>query len=382
MAEINNSRIAWLVPTMASGAHWQPLVQKFSQSKLDNIFFTTQVWPEFSSKSDYAKFIELIGCFKKISLTKNKEGYDREIMVLPISLIFRLAKYKPSHIITSAFSIWSLIAVLAKLVFGWKVIVLYEGSTPNADFKDSLIRSVARRLIARFTDFFLANNSSASSYLQEFLEVKEEIIFQVTYLLPDVNSLLTEKPSVTLNFSSSPKTRFLYIGQVISRKGIDKLLEACYLLSQSGIDQFELLIAGDGLQIPHYKDLVSKYQIDQHIRWIGRVNYGALGYYINFADVFVFPSLEDTWGMTVLEAMSLGKPILCSILAGASEMVIDGENGFLFDPRKPQDLANLMLRLIKSPSLSKKLGENSKVIIQRNTLDKVVIEVANVIAMS
>jgi glycosyltransferase involved in cell wall biosynthesis len=69
--------------------------------------------------------------------------------------------------------------------------------------------------------------------------------------------------------------------------------------------------------------------------------------------------LEDVWGLVLLEAMAFGKPVLCSQYAGAKEMVEHDRTGFIFDPRKPPDLADYMARFIENPRLISEFGERS-----------------------
>jgi glycosyltransferase involved in cell wall biosynthesis len=84
---------------------------------------------------------------------------------------------------------------------------------------------------------------------------------------------------------------------------------------------------------------------------LGRIDYGQLGAYIQSADVFIFPTYEDTWGMSAVEAMAFGKPILCSKHSGASELVNDGGNGYLIEPKDPENIALKMESLISDPAL-------------------------------
>jgi glycosyltransferase involved in cell wall biosynthesis len=71
--------------------------------------------------------------------------------------------------------------------------------------------------------------------------------------------------------------------------------------------------------------------------------------------------------MVVLEAMVFGKPILCSKGAGAYEMVIEGENGYLFEPQNPEEIAEGMRRFIDNPELAASMGEKSKQLIGQYT---------------
>jgi Glycosyltransferase len=97
------------------------------------------------------------------------------------------------------------------------------------------------------------------------------------------------------------------------------------------------------------------------------VEYGNLGSYFQQADVFVFPTFEDVWGMVVPEAMVFGKPILCSNGAASCELLAEGENGYIFDPHDPSALAEAMRRFLDNPDLIKSMGERSRELIAKTT---------------
>jgi UDP-glucose:(heptosyl)LPS alpha-1,3-glucosyltransferase len=76
------------------------------------------------------------------------------------------------------------------------------------------------------------------------------------------------------------------------------------------------------------------------------------------ADVYVSPSLEDSFGLPVAEAMACGMPIITSPFAGVSELIQNGVDGFVLrDPCDPQELANLLLQLLRDHELQQRVGE-------------------------
>jgi glycosyltransferase involved in cell wall biosynthesis len=103
------------------------------------------------------------------------------------------------------------------------------------------------------------------------------------------------------------------------------------------------------------------------VHWVGHVPYSAVGEYLDAADVLVLPTWEDTWGMTVPEALLAGKPVLCSVRAGSSELVEDGRNGYLFDPLDPTMLAERMRRFVEHPERSEEMGRRGRQVIAEHT---------------
>ena len=109
--------------------------------------------------------------------------------------------------------------------------------------------------------------------------------------------------------------------------------------------------------------MVAALGLESIVHLTGQMRYEDLGALFLASDVFVLPTLEDVWGMVVLEAMACGKPILCSQYAGAKELVEHGVNGYVFDPRSPGELADCMARFVQRPELIAEFGQKSKEII-------------------
>jgi glycosyltransferase involved in cell wall biosynthesis len=349
--DIEELKVAWLLPSVKAGAHWQPVLTRFLGNFKRTIFFTTDVWKEFDYGASYAKAFCQLGNLKTVLVNKESIGYNHGLLVLPFSIISHLSRFRPHIIIANAFSVWTLIAVFMKPLFRWKVIILYEGSTPNSDFQNSRVRSVIRKLISHSASLFVANTISAKHYLCTALGVPEEQVLSGHYLLPDVALLSTTVHQSELDLSVLKKPIFLYVGQIVARKGIFQLLEACSSLKAKGLNDYSLLIIGDGIEKERFEAEVHQRQLQDQIICLGRVDYGGLGTYFKVSDVFMFPTCEDTWGMAALEALAFGKPVICSKHSGASELIIHGENGYLIEPKLPENIASSMEKLISNPSL-------------------------------
>lgn len=360
------TRIAWLFPSLERAKYWQPIFSEFSHVFPDTIIYTGR-WSGFSEGYEDTFQVEVVGQTQYMADESAADSYTCRLIMAPPGIVRYLARFKPDVIFVSGFSIWTMLSLLLKLWFRWRVVVLFDGNSPGVDHRSSKLRYVARRLMAGLIDAYAANNREAKDYLTQFMRVREEKIFARPYLVPHAAALLKQRSQVPPTLLEMPQPRFLFVGELITRKGLPALLKACSVLQSQGIDRYTLWIVGDGAQRTEFEEFARSQQLSDRICWIGWVEYGQLGSYFQQADVFVFPTLEDIWGMVVLEAMVLGKPVLCSRWAGASELVHDGENGALFDPNEPETLANEMRRLIEQPQLAAQMGQRSRELIAPHT---------------
>ncbi|HEY9603595.1 MAG TPA: glycosyltransferase family 4 protein [Allocoleopsis sp.] len=362
-------RIAWLVPHVELGAYWQPVLKEFIQVFKKTIFYTGRVWPGFDPHAPGANVIQLVGEMKSIEVSKMATGCNRRIMILSPAIIGRLLAFKPQIVFAQAYSLWTLFAVLLKPLGKWRLIIIYDGSSPNSDFKDSKIRSLLRRWMSRYADAFIANSFGAKDYLIDGLGANPEKVFTRTYLVPDAATLQQNLATVEKVELKQKHPIFLYVGRIIYRKGLKPLLEACSILQSQGYRDYTLMLIGIGEQREELEAFIKNHNLEERVVWAGWVDYGCLGSYFQQSDVFVFPTLEDIWGMVVLEAMIFSKPILCSKWAGAAEVVLEGYNGYVFDPYHPEELAIAMRQFLDRPELIDSMGKQSlQLVKEKNPL--------------
>ena len=143
----------------------------------------------------------------------------------------------------------------------------------------------------------------------------------------------------------------LLIGNDWKKKGLDTLLNAAALLSDLPL---RVLVVGS--DDPHiYLPLLDKLGLRDRTRF-EKPTSDVLSFYAA-ADLYVGPSLEDAFNLPILEAMACGLPVIASANAGASEMIRDGETGFILDdPRDHLKLASLIRRIQTEDSLRDSIG--------------------------
>jgi UDP-glucose:(heptosyl)LPS alpha-1,3-glucosyltransferase len=142
----------------------------------------------------------------------------------------------------------------------------------------------------------------------------------------------------------------LLIGNDWKIKGLDQLLRALAVIETP----IRLLVVGKddpGL----YRSALQQLRLEDRVRFLAP-SADVLSFYAA-ADAYVAPSLEDAFGLPILEAMACGLPVIASVQAGASENVLDGATGYLLrEPMNHVELAEIILRLAGDRSAAQEIG--------------------------
>ena len=173
-----------------------------------------------------------------------------------------------------------------------------------------------------------------------------------------------EKVTVVHNFidcqgiepSPSPGGYFLYFGRIERNKGIFTLLRAMQL---SGL-AIPLFMAGEGRALNEAKAIVEKEGIS-NVHFVGFKSGDQLAQLIRGAICTVAPSeLYETFGLTLIESFAHGRPVVASRIGGMTEVVSDGQDGFLFEPGNAEELADHMLWFSKHPTEAVEMGMSGR----------------------
>ncbi|MEO0537405.1 MAG: glycosyltransferase family 4 protein [Cyanobacteria bacterium P01_A01_bin.123] len=380
----NTPKVAWLLPV--TWFYWQPTLSKFTQLFPKTQIFTA-LWPGYAQGFEDTLKVEVLGEFKVLKTPEKRRKYGTHFKgmsltftQLPLNIVSHLLEAKPDIVFTSSFGVWTLAAALLKVIGRWKLVVAYEGSSPRADRLDSAPHTLLRKAVVSSADAFITNSRTGQQYLTNFLNADAKRVFVFPYEIPAAESLLVSQDDTPVIPPDEQRPIFLFVGRLMPRKGVHTLLEACTLLKRRGYDgQFTVLVVGDGEERESLEAISQENQLERCVKWLGRVDYEQISCYFRQSDVFVLPTLEDTWGVVVLEAMLMGKPVLCSTGAGSSEMITQGKNGYVFTPEQPEQLADIMEKFIESPELAQKMGNCSQEIMARCTPESASQNLAKVV---
>jgi glycosyltransferase involved in cell wall biosynthesis len=152
-------------------------------------------------------------------------------------------------------------------------------------------------------------------------------------------------------------------GRVQSYKGMQTLVEAAALLCADGAGDFDVAIAGNGPYLPELRALAAARGLE-NIHFLGRrMDVPAL---LAGATVAVIPSLwAEAFGLTVVEAMAAGVPLVATRAGGIPELVEEGKTGLLVPPGDARALADALRRLLRDDRLRASMGAHGRVAAQR-----------------
>ena len=156
----------------------------------------------------------------------------------------------------------------------------------------------------------------------------------------------------------------LYTGNIKPHKNLDRLIEAFSLVRRSGLEDIKLLIIGDEIsKYPNLRRLVHRFQLHQHVRFLGFVPDNTLAVLYQLASVFVFPSLYEGFGLPPLEAMAAGTPVITSNVSSLPEVV--GDAALLIDPMNASAIADAIGRVLGDTSLRAELIRRGRERVKR-----------------
>jgi glycosyltransferase involved in cell wall biosynthesis len=153
-------------------------------------------------------------------------------------------------------------------------------------------------------------------------------------------------------------TLVLCNSRLLDWKRIEDLYGSINYVSEKARNKMFLLLLGDGNHKEPLNNLLKLNSI--RFKWIPSVSYNEVMKYHLASDIFVLPSEGDIWGLVVNEALSMGKPVICTNRIGASQLVKNEWNGFKINARDPKALAISLEKLILDDKLRHTLSENAR----------------------
>ncbi len=239
------------------------------------------------------------------------------------------------------------------------------------------------KLMVTHSDLVICPGKRAYRYWQS-IGIPERKIRIVHYY----TSILQINPQITiyaneLRSKTENKMVVLYFGRLIKKKGVNYLIRAFEKLNKDYSNVF-LVIAGDGPERYSLKKLCDDLQL-QDVLFTGAPSEKMKSAFFLISDIYTYPSvtleLPEEWPLGIVEAMSVGKPVIATTAVGsAPDVVHNGLNGYIVPEKDVDALYCAMKRIIADKVLRKNMSIESKKIIQKDyTSDCVVKSLDNAI---
>lgn len=149
----------------------------------------------------------------------------------------------------------------------------------------------------------------------------------------------------------------LTVARLVPWKGIDMLIKILPRFNK----EIQLVVVGDGPDMQRLKDLAHTTGVEKRVIFRGQIPHNkVISLYLKAADVFVLPSSYEGLPHTILEAMTVGIPIVATNLGGIPEVIEDSKEGLLFKPGDLSSLEDSISRLLEDRDTALKFVENAK----------------------
>jgi glycosyltransferase involved in cell wall biosynthesis len=268
-------------------------------------------------------------------------GYGRRLM--PRSLDRVLDGFDPTIVLAAGFS--PLVSGrVARWCAGRRAFGIWSGEIPSRPTARTPLRRLQRRRLALRASFAIAYGWESATYLRSLRENLPIVLGR--------NSTVT--PEVSRRTSTSP-IELLAVSRAERGKALDLLIDAVLTLRGPPC---RLTLIGDG---PELGALKARAAASPRIRFLGALPHAAVLDEYQSADVFLFPSQYDVFGLVLVEAMAAGLAVITSDKPGAvADLAAPGSNCVLVSEPSPSAWAEAIRRIVDDPGLRRRVGDAAR----------------------
>jgi len=261
------------------------------------------------------------------------------------------------------------IAKLRGVRTAFRVLMTHDRWVLRHPFKEALKRFLFRRVDAIETP-----GEDGKAFAMRYGAPPERIFFAThtvdnAYFDAEVSAMLPERSAFRRELGLEGTT-FLYVGRLWWGKGVNYLLSAFESIQHQCAEPISLLLVGDGSEEIRLRQTCAEKGI-LNVVFVGFQQKPDLPRYYALADVLVFPTLGDPYGLVVDEAMACGLPVISTSAAGEiRDRIEDGVNGYIVPPEDSVVLAERMVYLARNPDLRARMGRISTEKIRGRTPER------------
>lgn len=256
------------------------------------------------------------------------------------------------------------IAAVVSRIYQIPMVLIYHNDMFNDSFPLNLAVGVYSHSINRLTLHLTNKIVVASPYCYNESKFLSRFKNKLTWVPPGAD---TQKYGVKNSFrihdayNLSPSSKIvLFVGQISKahrHKGVNYLINSFTQVLQS-VEEAYLVLVGRGDMIPEYKEKAKALSISDKVIFTGFLEENELIKYYQSSDVVVLPSttIQEGFGMTLIEGSACGKPVVASAIGGMKYLVRDGIDGFTVPPKDEKALAKAITRILCNERMAKDMG--------------------------
>jgi glycosyltransferase involved in cell wall biosynthesis len=270
-----------------------------------------------------------------------------------------LAETRCEVIISGGFSFPSLYAAGYRRLAGRRLLIHSDG-TARSEAAIGRGQRLTRALLSRLCDGAIGNSRQA---VERFVELGFSPVFEVPHSTDMAPFIEVARKRL---YGTSRQLRLVTAGRLIPRKGVDRLLRAVAAARAAGA-AVKLTVIGAGEEDARLRLLAAELGLGD-VEWIGFVQQQKLAALFATADAFAFPTLDDPFGIVLLEAAASGLALVASPHGGATQDLVTGaETGFVVDPDDVDAFASALARLAADPAMRERMGRAALALAELRT---------------
>ena len=306
-----------------------------------------------NQKFDQKLLRSLLKCNHEFLLS----GFDIRSRAFRWGITKAISNFNPDVVVCmeySPISLWISLQKLCRFNKGWGLTIW---TADNIDICNSCgwLRPLARKAVLSVADSMIVYSKPVKSWYIKYGVPSSKIgicpnIQREDTFRNSLNNHLSPANRLITKRSLNGRRIVLFVGRLVKIKGVDRLLKA-FAEAHKNMQNAVLVIVGNGSERPALEKLSDRIGIREAVRFEGRLEGADLLIWYLLGDLFVLPSQHELYGAVVNEALMAGMPVLCSNRAGASDLICEGKNGYIFDPYDTSRLARLIIEQLQNKSL-------------------------------
>lgn len=294
-----------------------------------------------NAKLNGVQFIKLpFPLFDKINVFTRVQQLISYIYVTPLAL-YQLFKLKP-EVIHAHYPVTTYLAAIYRFLSKKKFVVTHH------------ITGIPKHIFNRKADYAIAISKELKEDLVSFYKYDSNQVKLIYNGVREHPQNFKEDKSNLKSAYEIPENRVLFgfVGSISYRKGVDVIVKALAHLKHLKI---HLVFLGNG-EIDWLNQLIHQHQIGDMVTLIPFRDPTEI---YSMIDVLILPSRQEGFPLVPLEAMMLKKPVIRSNIQGATDQIIEGVNGYIFESENYLDLATVLEKIVLAPETLIDLGENA-----------------------